>query len=39
MMLPKVGSKLKKEKKYDIRGRIEMRNGKLSLSSLNNDLK
>jgi hypothetical protein len=39
MMLPKVGSKLKKDKKYDVRGRIEMRNGKLSLSSINNDVK
>ncbi len=40
-VLPKVsllGQRMKKDKKYDIRGRIEMKNGKLNLSRLNNDL-
>ena len=37
-VLPKVevsGMKKKKDKKYDIRSRIEMKNGKLNLSQMN----
>lgn len=36
-MLPKVGllGDKKREKKYDVRARIEMKNGKLNLSQFN----
>lgn len=38
-MLPKVVFSSKKAKKlYDVRQRIDMRNGKLNLSSINSDI-